>query len=37
MPGVETLAVKTPDDLEAARTLVATHATHATPSTESAP
>ena len=27
MPGVETLAVKTPDDLEAARTLVATHAT----------
>ncbi|KRB45107.1 ACP S-malonyltransferase [Terrabacter sp. Root181] len=34
MPGVETLAVKTPDDLEAARTLVATHAT---PSTESAP
>ncbi|MGO4362055.1 ACP S-malonyltransferase [Terrabacter sp. RAF57] len=26
MPGVETLAVKTPDDLEAARTLVAAHA-----------
>jgi [acyl-carrier-protein] S-malonyltransferase len=25
MPGVETLAVKTPDDLEAARTLVAAH------------
>jgi [acyl-carrier-protein] S-malonyltransferase len=27
MPGVETLAVKTPDDLEAARTLVSSHAT----------
>jgi [acyl-carrier-protein] S-malonyltransferase len=25
MPGVETLAVKTPDDLEAARTLIAAH------------
>jgi [acyl-carrier-protein] S-malonyltransferase len=28
LPGVKTLAVKTPDDLEAARAIIAEHGTH---------
>ncbi|CAB4884901.1 MAG: acyltransferase domain-containing protein [Actinobacteria bacterium] len=34
LPGVETLALKTPDDLDAARTMIAQHVTHSPIGTE---